>query len=359
MSSSISKRLTRLQKSLTAQSLDAMLIKHVQNVRYLCGFTGSAGVLIVTPDEATLYVDGRYTEQAQKQVVGAQAIEAPRPVLQYVLNTIKSSVNRLGFEANNLIFSDYEIFQELLPTVELVALDGVIERLRAIKDDEELALMQQAIDIADQVFEAFCGWIEPGMVESQVAARLEYEQRMLGGERNPSGFTIVASGARTALPHGVASDKVIGKNEPVMIDIGTTIGGYGSDMTRTVHLGKAADEYKEIYRIVYDAQQKAIDGIKAGITAIQADALARDVIEAAGHGDKFGHSLAHSIGLDVHERPLLNQRDPSVLEENMVFTIEPGIYVPGWGGVRIEDMVRVTTDGCEVLNNSARTLLEL
>lgn len=358
-SSSKSKRLNRLQERLLKESLDAMLIMQVQNIRYLCGFTGSAGVMVVTPDRATLYVDGRYTEQAQQQVVGATAQEAPRPVLAYVLNTMKAYKGRVGFEANHLTFTDYRQLQDTLPESQLVGLSRTVEELRAVKDEDELKLIRRAIQIADEVFEAFCDWIEPGMVEAQVAARLEYEQRLKGGERNASGVTIVASGPRTSLPHGVAGDKTIGPNEPVMIDIGTVVGGYCSDLTRTIHLGKAPAEFRKIYRIVYDAQQKVLAGLRAGLSGIEADALARNVIESAGHGDKFNHSLAHSIGLEVHERPLLNPRDGSILKENMVFTIEPGLYIPGWAGVRIEDIVRVTADGCELLTNSSRLLLEI
>lgn len=354
----MSTRLDNLRKTLTAQNLDAFVILNAKNIRYLTSFTGTAGVLFVTPDSAKLFVDGRYTEQAKRQVQGGEVVAAPRPVLDYAANQYKGKVKRVGFEGNNLTFADYENLHALFSGVELVGLRGVVERLRMIKDAQELEYLKKAIQIADDVFDQFCEWLEPGMVESQAAARLEYEQRVAGGDRKFS-ETIVSSGERTALPHGIATDRVINNNEPVMIDIGAIIKGYTSDLTRTVFLGKAPEEYKKLYQIVYDAQQRALDGIRAGITGKDADALARDVINAAGYEGKFEHSLGHCIGLDIHEQPLLNPKDLSVLEENMVFTVEPGIYLPGQWGVRIEDVVRITKDGCEKLTNSTRLLREI
>ncbi|HZQ06782.1 MAG TPA: Xaa-Pro peptidase family protein [Anaerolineae bacterium] len=358
MSSTNPQRLKNLQRMLSAQDLDAMVILNVMNIRYLCGFTGSAGVLVVTPNDATLYVDARYTEQAQRQVVGAKAIEAPRPVLNYAVQQFKDRVKRVGFEANRLTYLEYQELKSLLPDVELVGLRDAVEQLRAVKDESEIELIQRAINISDGVFDAFCGWLEPGMVEDQAAARLEYEQRVGGGGRKISG-TIVAAGERTALPHGIATQRVVGTNEPVMIDIGTVVDGYTSDLTRTVYLGQAPDDFKKIYQIVYDAQQRALDGIRAGITGSQAHNLAHDVITAAGYGDKFGHSLGHCIGLDIHEYPLMNPKDFSILKENMVFTVEPGIYLTGKYGVRIEDVVRITANGCEMLTHSTRLLREI
>ena len=353
-------RLSRLHEKMVAHQLEALLILNVVNIRYLCGFTGSAGVLLLTGHDATLFVDGRYTEQAEEQVTGVGAEGAPRPVLPYVLDKrLPSTVKRLGIEADHVTVAQRRQIQELIPAVELVHLQRAVEELRAVKDETELALMRRAIAISDEVFDAFCGWIEPGMTENDVAARLEYEQRLAGGERNASGMTIVASGPRTSLPHGIATHKRVEAGEPVMIDIGTAVGGYCSDLTRTIHLGTASQAFKELYQLVYDAQQRAVDDIRAGMTGIEADALAREVIARAGYADNFDHSLAHAIGLDVHERPFLNPRDSSIIQEHMVFTIEPGVYIPGWAGVRIEDVVLVTANGCEVLTNSNRRLIEL
>ena len=354
-----SKRLARMQQHIVSQSLDWIIIMNAHNFRYLSGFTGSTGVLVIRPGGAVLYVDGRYGEQAERQVSVASTVAAPRPVLPYVLAENRAGTKRIGFESNNVTHATYQELGKLLPGVELVGLHKIVETQRAVKDEEEFALIRKASRIADDVFEAYCGWLKPGLVENHVAARLEYEQRMLGGERNPSGVTIVSSDWRTAMPHGVASEKVIGANEAVMIDIGTVVGGYCSDLTRTVYLGKAPDRFKEIYGIVYDAQQRALDGIQAGMLASEADALARKIIDEAGYGHTFDHSLGHSLGLEIHERPFLNPRDHTVLEENMVFTVEPGIYLSGWGGVRIEDLVRVTSGGCEILNSCSRELIEL
>lgn len=354
-----SQRMTRFQALLAEHALDAILVLNAVNIRYLSGFTGSAGVLLVGPEQAILYVDGRYTEQARAQVESAKTVGAPRPILAYALQQLQAGARRIGFEADFITVSDHERIQALLPQAQFVALERAVEGLRAIKDSTELASMQRAIDISDDVFASFCEWIKPGMIENEVAARLEYEQRLAGGERNASGVTIVASGPRSSLPHGIASDRVIGSNEPLMIDIGTVVDGYCSDLTRTVFLGSAPNAFKALYQLVYNAQERALDGIRAGMTGIEADKLARDVIVQGGYPDNFEHSLAHAIGLDVHERPFLNPRDSSLIQENMVFTIEPGVYLAGQFGVRIEDVVRITADGCEVMSKSNRALLEL
>lgn len=352
-------RIQTLRQRLVDNQLEAFLTMHVQNIRYLCGFTGTAAVLTVGHDAARLYVDGRYTEQAQKQTVGVEVVDSPRPVLAYVLSQLQNSVSVVGFERNRVMLGEFQQMQAALPSAHLVGFNNLIEELRAVKDGEELSRMLEAIQIADDVYDSFCGWVRPGMVEDHVAARLEYEQRVRGGERNGSGMTVVSSGARTSLPHGIASKKVIDNNQPLMIDIGTVVGGYCSDLTRTVHLGAASPEFRQLYEVVFEAQQCALDGIRPGMTGIEADALARRVIEAAGHGDRFNHSLGHAIGLDVHELPLLNPRDGTVLKENMVFTIEPGVYIPGWAGVRIEDIALVTANGCQLLSKCKRELLEL
>lgn len=352
-------RLARLRMLCVEQSLDAILITNIVNIRYLTGFTGSAGVLVIDNEQSVLYVDGRYAEQAQTQVRHAASVGAPRPVLNYALQQFGNSITRLGIEANFLTVLERDFIQAFVPNIQLVSLDRAVETLRAVKDESELAAMQRAIDICDNVFTAFCGWIKPGMSENEVAARLEYEQRLAGGERNASGVTIVASGPRSSLPHGVASERVIRNNEPVMIDIGTVVNGYCSDLTRTVFLGAAPKAFRELYNLVYEAQQRALDGIRPGMTGIEADKLARDVIYQGGYPDNFDHSLAHAIGLEVHERPLLNPRDSSVIQENMVFTIEPGVYLAGQFGVRIEDVALITADGCVALSKSSRELLEI
>jgi Xaa-Pro aminopeptidase len=359
MASSHAGRFAQLRQLLAEKSCDSMVTMHMFNIRYLCGFTGSAGVLVVTPDDATLYVDGRYPEQAARETRVAKPVEAPWPVLPYAINQVKSKLGRVGFEAQHVTFAEYQELAALLPDGKLLGLQGLVETLRAVKDEDELAAIRKACDLCDKVFDSFCGWIKPGMVEQQVEARLTYEQCMLGSLRNASGVLVVSSGPRTALPHGLATDKVIGHNEPVMIDLGGVVDGYCSDLTRTVYLGKAPDEFVKLYQVVFDAQQRALDCIKPGMTGIEADALARDVIEAAGYGDRFRHSLGHSVGLDVHERPSLSSRDSTVLRENMVFTVEPGVYLPGWGGVRIEEQVRVTADGLEILSKSNRRLVEI
>lgn len=355
-------RLERLRQKI-AQKCDAMMILHKQNVRYLCGFTSSQGVLIVTPYDATLYVDERYAEQTTQEVSAAKVVPVARPALLHALSKAAGRFGRLSYEANHVTKAEYEQLAALLPDVQLVGLAQVVETLRSVKDEYEIDLIRRSVAITDVVFDAFCGWIEPGIMEDEVAARLEYEQRMHGGERVASGLTIVASGQRTSLPDGVASRRVIGENEPLMIDIGTTVDGYCSDLTRTIYLGKAPGEFKRIYHLVLEAQQRALDGIRPGLSGREVDALSDQVLANAGYpggySAKFNHTLGHAIGLDVHEQPLLASIEETSLQENMVFTVEPGIYIPGWGGVRIEDVVRVTAEGCEVLSKSTRTLVEV
>lgn len=360
--STTSRRMVSMQALLQEQSLDVALVTNPVNIRYLTGFTGSAGVLLIMEDKAALYVDGRYTQQAQKQVPKSiKTIGSPRPVLNFALEQLPQSIDRLGIEANFLTVAEKEHLQTLLPalTQGLVPLNRAVETLRAVKDKTELAAIQQAVDISDKVFTDFCEWVQPGMIENEVAARLEYEQRLAGGERNASGMTIVASGPRSSLPHGIASNRVIGKNEAVMIDIGTTVDGYCSDLTRTIFLGPAPESFKALYRLVQAAQESVFQSLRPGLTGIEADKLARDVIVQGGYPDNFDHSLAHALGLEVHERPLLNPRDSSLIQENMVFTIEPGVYLEGQFGVRIEDVVCMTAGGCKVMSQSSRALLEL
>jgi Xaa-Pro aminopeptidase len=352
------KRMARLRRVLEENSLDAFIIQSIKNARYLTDFTGSAAVLIVEADEASLFVDRHAAEMAQAQVAVANVQVAQRPLLDHAIHQMRRPPTRIGYEAHQLTMLEYEGLRALLPDSSLIGLSNEVERLRAVKDKGEIDLIKQAIKISDNVFDSFCGWIQPGMIEDEVAARLEYEQRMAGGDRKAVS-TIVASGERSALSHGFASRRVIRVNEPVMLDIGAVVGGYTSDLTRTVHLGKAPAAFKEIYQTVYHAQQRALEGIKPGITCQAADALAREVIVRAGYGHAFEHGLGHSIGLES-ELPILSPRDDTtLLQENMVLTVEPGIYLLGRAGVRIEDVVRVTTHGCETLTHSERYLREL
>jgi Xaa-Pro aminopeptidase len=227
--------------------------------------------------------------------------------------------------------------------------------LRYVKDEAEVAAIRRAIEIADAAYSDFTQWVKPGMLEREVAARLEFFQRNMGGARKES-ETIVASGPRTAMPHGVATEREILANEPVMIDIGIVVDGYTSDLTRTIHLGSPPAEFEKIYQIVLDAQTKAEEGIRLGMTGREVDAIARQHITDKGYGEYFGHMLGHSVGLQIHERPNFSPAEDVKIEPGMVVTVEPGIYLPGKFGVRIEDIVLITDDGCEVLTRSPHEL---
>lgn len=350
--SSYALRLQRLQQQLVHANLDALLVGHLKNIRYLTGFTGTTGYLLVTPESATLYVDGRYTVQAQAQTSGITVTETVRDVLADVITHIRAmSLARCGFEATRLVWSNARRLETGLPDTELVPTRDMVEAMRYQKDEDEIAALRKAVAIADAAFSDFLTWLKPGMSEIEVAARLEFFQRSQGGDRKPS-ETAVSSGPRTSLTHGIATDRKIQRGEPVMIDIGIVVAGYTSDLTRTVHIGEPSQEFVDVYNLVLEAQARAIQGLRPGMTGREVDALARDHIAAHNYGAYFGHGLGHSVGLEIHEAPYLSMTGDIPLQPGMVLTVEPGIYLPGRFGVRTEDIVLVTEDGCEVLTES-------
>lgn len=338
--------------------VDALLVSRPTNIRYLTGFRGTAGFLLAG-ERPLLWVDFRYAEQARNQAPDVEvgvASALPR-LWPELVQRLASMPLRLGYEATHLTAAQYlELASQ--PGVELVPTRGVVERLRSIKDADEMAALRRAIEVADSVMAAVVGELGPGVTENRVAGLVELTQRGLGAERSAA-EVIVASGPRTSLPHGLAGPRVIEAGEPVMLDISPVVEGYRSDLTRTVHLGPAPSDFRRVYELVREAQGLALDGIRAGITGREADALARSFLEGRGHGEHFRHSLGHSIGLDTHETPLLSPYDQTVLEPGMVLSVEPGIYLEGRWGVRIEDVVVVGETGCEVLSRAPKELLEL
>jgi Xaa-Pro aminopeptidase len=351
-----SQRITQLQTRLKAERLEAFLVSNLKNIRYLTGFTGTTGYLVVRQKGATLFVDSRYTEQARMQAAMVTVAETARDVLGDVLKNLqRGSLDTLGFEAARSSYAEYSRIEATLADVRLCPTTGWVEEQRAVKDGAEVAALRQAVEIADAAYEDFLGWIKPGMTEREAAARLEFYQRSAGGDRKPS-ETIVASGPRTALPHGIATDRLIQPGEPVMIDIGIVVEGYTSDLTRTIHLGPPPAQFEEIYRIVGEAQLKAQEGLRPGMTGREVDAIARDHIAAEGYGAYFGHSLGHSVGLEIHERPGFSMYEDAIIEPGMVVTVEPGIYLSGRFGVRTEDIILVTDSGCEVLTRCSHEL---
>ncbi len=341
------------------QGLDAFLVSTPENRRYLSGFTGSAGYLLISRDDAVLATDFRYVEQAQKQSPDYRVLRITGSLDWFPSLLSELKARKVGFEADNLTYAAYQQYTKVLQEkaaengVSLVATRGVVEELRAVKYPEEVAALQRAIDLADQAFEAVERTIEPGETERQVAWRLERTMRELGAD-SVSFEIIVAAGPNGAMPHHRPSDRPIAAGEPVVIDMGAKADGYCSDLTRTICLGQPDDTFRKIYDIVLGAQLTAIATVRPGMTGEEADSLARKVIQEAGYGDTFGHSLGHGVGLAVHENPRVGPRSKDVLKEGMLFTVEPGIYITGWGGVRIEDVVSLNSDGARVLSKARK-----
>lgn len=344
-------RLTVLNKKLARKRLDALLVTGRENIFYLSGFSGSAGLMLASREETFFFTDARYTLQAKEEIKGARIKITNKPLVNLKQLIKKYNLTRLGFEADQLKVTSYNKLRSSLPgNTQLIATQNLVEKLRLVKDTEEIECIKRAVQIAVKAFNSIGKYIQPGISEKKLSAKLECELKLKGSEKTPFEI-IVASGYRAAMPHGVASDKKLADGDLVVIDFGACAGGYNSDITRTVTLGKPSNQQKGIYQLVATAQAKAIEAIKPGVEAGKIDKIAREVIDKAGYGKYFKHSTGHGLGIEVHEPPRIYKTDKTVLEEGMVFTIEPGIYLPDIGGVRIEDMVSVTADGCQVLTS--------
>jgi Xaa-Pro aminopeptidase len=354
------KRINALRQKLRADNLDGMILTHLDHVRYLTGFTGTAGLLVISPDGADFFTDFRYTEQARKQVKGARVSIVKRNLVAGLKDFPKlNAKNRTyAFSSEYLTVALKEKLQEVLPDSLLVPADSILVDLGWVKDKDEIASITKAVEVSDLAFERILNMIAPGVRERELAAELEYQMAMLGSEKQPF-ETIVASGYRSALPHGVASAKKVKKGEFVTFDFGATVHGYVSDITRTVVVGKPTQRQKKIYHTVLKAQKAGIRKVKAGVMAKTVDEASRKVIEKAGFGKNFGHGTGHGIGFYVHIGPRVAPESEDKLMVNNVITIEPGIYISGWGGVRIEDDVVVTRAGGRVLNKAPKNLLVL
>lgn len=352
-------RVARLRALLSQTNGDAILVTNPVNRRYLTGFTGSAGVVLVSRSHAALVTDFRYRDQAPQQAIGFKVIEHGQSQNATVAEVLKNwGVATLLFEETNVTFAAYKALEKAFAPVKLEPAGGLVEQLRMIKDEGEIAIMQEAAELADRAFSHILGFLKPGIKETDVALELEVFMRAHGATSS-SFDTIVASGERSALPHGVASDRVIGKNEFVKLDFGAYYKGYCSDITRTVVVGTPTDKHREIYGIVLEAQLHALENLAPGMTGKEADALTRDIITRYGYGDCFGHSTGHGLGMDIHEAPRLAVTGDTVLTPGMTVTVEPGIYLPGFGGVRIEDDVVMTETGIHILTRSPKDLIVL
>jgi Xaa-Pro aminopeptidase len=356
-------RLAALRDLLPQQGLDALLISSPDNRRYLSGFTArddllteSSGSLLITREAALLFTDFRYVEWARAEVKEFDVL-----VYQAGLGTLLAEqlgvhqVKRLGFETFFLTFGQYQRLTKAATEaglqMEWVPTEGLADGLREVKTAEELDVLRQALSLTEQVFTEVAGWLRPGMNEGQVAWEIERRIRENGADL--AFPPIVAAGANGARPHHHPGDYPIKEQEPIIIDMGARIGGYCADFTRTVFLGEPTERFKEIYTLVRRAQAQAEAGLAAGMESLAGDALGREVIVQAGYGEAFGHSLGHGVGLAVHEAPSLSpvKERCTVLKAGSIVTVEPGIYLPDWGGVRLEDLVLIGTDRAEVLNH--------
>lgn len=350
-------KLNKLRIQMSEKNLEAVVVLSPYNRRYLSGFTGSSGSLLVTNNKALLITDFRYIQQANNQSKDFEVVDQEGPMIEKINQLIhEEKISNIGVETDLITYNQYEALNT--GNVTLKSIDGLIEKIRMIKDDYEIEQIQKAADIADETFEHILKWVKPGMTENEVNNEMEMFMRKKGATCS-SFDTIVASGVRGALPHGVASDKVIEEGDMITLDFGALYNGYVSDITRTFAVGEPKEEMKKIYNIVLEAQVQALQQIKPGMTGKEADTIARDIIKSYGYGEKFGHSLGHGIGLEVHEGPGLSQNSNVVLEENMCITLEPGIYVDGLGGVRIEDDVLVTKNGLQRFTKSTKDLIIL
>ena len=341
--------------------LDALLLTDLTNIGYLTGFTGSTAQAVITPDEAIFVTDSRYTIQAARECPQFALIETPRgsggygEALQSVLND-RPTLKHVGFEAGYVTVTAWEKLRELSPQVEWVSTENIIEMLRQVKDAGEIALIRRAIAVAEAAFVSVKPLLMPGTREQDFALELEFAMRRDGAER--AAFeSIVASGALGARPHHHAGPRPFVVGDFVTVDWGASVDGYNSDITRTVAIGSVTDRQREIYAIVLEAQSLAIAAIRPGQTGQAIDAVARDFITAQGYGEAFGHGLGHSLGRSVHDGPGFSVRtDSLVLQPGMVLTVEPGIYLEDWGGIRIEEDVLVTDTGCEILTHLPNVL---
>jgi Xaa-Pro aminopeptidase len=353
------RRIRELSLCLERRKLDALLVTHAPNVRYLCGFTGSSGVLIAS-ERPVLITDGRYTEQARHEVKGARVITAKIPAMAAAAEMIRGKgQRRVGIESAHMSVASLSSLKALVGSVvTLVKTDNLVQRLRMVKDEDEVELVRGAVTLGSKLLKPTLKSLQPGIAEAAVAGKLEYAARVAGAEAM-SFTTIVASGVRSAMPHGVASQRPVESRGFVVLDYGVILCGYCSDMTRTVYVGRASEQERAVYQAVLDAQLAAVAAVRPGVSAGEVDEAARSTLRRSRLAKFFTHSTGHGVGLEIHEAPRVAAKQEQVLQPGMVITIEPGVYMPGKYGVRIEDMVLVTERGHEVLTPSPKELIEL
>ncbi|MFD3158529.1 M24 family metallopeptidase [Haloimpatiens sp. FM7330] len=354
----IKDRINKLLIEMKKKELDGLFLMREANVRYMSGFTDSDSYLFITCKGNYFITDGRYTEQAEKQCPQYKVIKWGKPIgtLGDTVNKIAKELNikSIGFEKDKMTYALYEDFNRKIKNIDLIPTVGLIESLRYIKDEEEIDNIKEACRIADSAFEKILNFIKPGMKESEVGLELEYYMRKEGASK--VGFdTILVSGKKTSLLHGKPDNKIIEEGDFIILDYGALYNGYISDMTRTIGVGKLDDKQIEIYNLVKKAQEEALKTIKAGIIGKTPDDKIREIVKQ--YEEYYYAGIGHGVGRELHEQPFLGKYCDRILEKNCVITMEPGIYIPGWGGVRIEDTIVVTEDGYERLTKSPKDLI--
>ncbi len=350
-------RLEAVREWINREKVDAVLLSKPANRFYAAGFTGSAGTVVITRDKQYMVTDFRYKSQVQAQCPDFTYLQIDKH--ESACKHIRGlGLKRVGVEDEYVSISLATEYEKEIPDIELVPMKNQMTVIRSVKEASEIDCIRKAASVADAGWAKIQEKIGPGITEKQLALDLEYDMRQNGADGVSFQF-IVASGLRSALPHGIASEKRVEAGDLLTFDFGVMVGGYCSDMTRTVVVGEANDRQKEIYGVVLEAQQTALEAVKPGMTGFELDTIARDLIVKAGYGDYFGHGLGHGVGIEIHEYPHVNHLGKTPLKPGMIITIEPGVYLPEFGGVRIEDLVLVTEDGYEVLSHSDKALVEI
>jgi len=353
----MNKRTSRLRAALAREKLGALLVSGPANIRYLCGYTGSNGLMLVTKKKSIFYTDFRYQEQIRTEVTGCRKRVLKRDLYSAFPLEDARGVRHLGVESGQLTLARYRLLKRGLKGIKLVPSHDIVMELRRTKEPDEVERIAAAQALTDAAFARVLKLVKPGVTENDLALEIDFHFRRAGGEH--AFESIVASGPNAAKPHAGHSARKLKSGDAVTFDIGCRLDGYCSDMTRTVFVGRAASEMHRVYEIVLQAQSRALDMMKAGVLARDADAAARGYIADAGYGKYFGHGLGHGVGMEVHERPGLAAPSKDVLAPGDIVTVEPGIYLPGVGGVRIEDMVLVTRTGLRNLTHSPKHIIEL
>ncbi len=348
------RRADLLRDKLRMKAIDGLLVTKPENRKYLSGFSGTAGALVVTWEQLFLLTDFRYIEQAQQECRQWQVIEIKTSTFDLIKTCLQDwKISRLGYEEDFLTHKQFLELNEKIPDGVLVPAAGMVEDLRMIKGQDEITQITDSARLADEAFTHILNYLEPGRTEIEISLKMEYFMRK-GGAKKISFDTIVASGVRGAMPHGVASEKQLQAGDLVTMDFGCEFNDYCSDITRTVCLGAPTEMQEHIYQIVLEAHDAGVNSIRQGVKASDVDQAARSIIEKYHFGENFRHSTGHGVGLIVHENPVISSKDGTILQAGMVITVEPGVYLPGWGGVRIEDMVLVEEKGARLLTNAPR-----